>query len=91
MRDFEYIKMQKLPCRKSIRLKDYDYSSNGYYFVTICTQNREKLFGKIVGATLCGRPLTLCGRPYNFTKQFFSVLGANCNKIISVTAIIKIL
>ena len=45
-----------LPYRKSIRLKNYDYSSNGYYFVTICTQNREKLFGEIVGATLCGRP-----------------------------------
>ena len=56
MRDFEYKKMQKLYCRKSIRLKNYDYSSNGYYFVTICVQNREKLFGEIVGATLCGRP-----------------------------------
>ena len=56
MRDFEYIKMQKLHCRKSIRLKNYDYSSNGYYFVTICVQNRENLFGEIVGATLCGRP-----------------------------------
>ena len=48
--------MEKLPCRKSIRLKNYDYSDNGYYFVTICTQNREKLFGEIVGATLSGRP-----------------------------------
>ena len=48
--------MQKLYCRKSIRLKNYDYSSNGYYFVTICVQNREKLFGEIVGTTLCGRP-----------------------------------
>ena len=56
MRDFEYIKMQKLHCRKSIRLKNYDYSSNGYYFVTICVQNREKLFGEIVGASLSGRP-----------------------------------
>lgn len=45
-----------LPNRKSMRLKNYDYSSNGYYFVTICTQNREKLFGEIVGATLRGRP-----------------------------------
>ena len=34
--------------RKSIRLKDYDYSSEGLYFITICTQNREHLFGKIV-------------------------------------------
>ena len=64
MENFEYKKVgatlcgrpNNLPCRKSIRLKDYDYSSNGYYFVTICVQNREKLFGEIVGATLCGRP-----------------------------------
>ena len=33
--------------RRSIRLLDYDYSEKGAYFVTICTQNRECLFGKI--------------------------------------------
>lgn len=38
-----------LPQRKSIRLPHWNYSSRGYYFVTICTQNRECLFGKIVG------------------------------------------
>lgn len=45
-----------LPKRKSIRLKDYDYSQDGFYFVTICTQNKEYLFGDIAEATLCGRP-----------------------------------
>ena len=34
--------------RKSIRIKEYDYSQSGYYFVTICAYNRENLFGKIV-------------------------------------------
>ena len=34
--------------RRSIRLKGYDYSQEGLYFVTICVQNRECLFGKIV-------------------------------------------
>ena len=34
--------------RKSIRLKDYDYSQSGAYFVTICAYNRECLLGKIV-------------------------------------------
>lgn len=48
--------MNELPKRKQIRLKNYDYSQNGYYFITICTHNRQKLFGEIVGATLCGRP-----------------------------------
>lgn len=37
----------KLPNRKSIRLKGYDYSQAGLYFVTICTQNRAHLFGNI--------------------------------------------
>lgn len=48
--------MKDLPVRKSIRLNNYDYSQNGYYFVTICTHNKKKYFGEIVGATLCGRP-----------------------------------
>jgi len=34
--------------RKSIRLKEYDYSQEGLYFITICTQNREHLFGEII-------------------------------------------
>lgn len=33
--------------RCSIRLKGFDYSSNGAYFVTICTYEREYLFGDI--------------------------------------------
>ena len=33
--------------RKSIRLKEYDYSFPGTYFVTICTADRKCLFGKI--------------------------------------------
>ena len=34
--------------RKSIRLHGYDYSSHGYYFLTVCTQNRTCLFGNII-------------------------------------------
>jgi putative transposase len=33
--------------RKSIRLKGYDYSQAGLYFITICVQNRDDLFGMI--------------------------------------------
>jgi REP element-mobilizing transposase RayT len=36
-----------LPNRRSIRLRGYDYSRAGAYFVTICTLNRECLFGNI--------------------------------------------
>jgi len=34
--------------RRSIRLKHYDYSRAGCYFITICTQDRLHLFGEIV-------------------------------------------
>ena len=34
----------ELPKRKPTRLKNYDYSSPGSYFVTLCTQNREQIF-----------------------------------------------
>lgn len=33
--------------RKSIRLKGYDYSQAGLYFITICCQDKAHLFGKI--------------------------------------------
>jgi REP element-mobilizing transposase RayT len=33
--------------RHSIRLKGYDYSKEGLYFITICTQNRECFFGHV--------------------------------------------
>ena len=42
--------------RKNIRLNDYNYSSNGAYFITICTKNKENLLWKNVGAN-CVRPL----------------------------------
>lgn len=36
-----------LPSRKSPRLKNWDYSSSGYYFVTTVTKNRMHIFGEI--------------------------------------------
>ncbi len=39
--------------RRSIRLEDYDYSSEGFYFVTMCSIGRECLFANLdVGAGL---------------------------------------
>jgi putative transposase len=42
--------------RRSLRLKGYDYSQAGLYFITICVKNRECLFGNIVGANPCVAP-----------------------------------
>ena len=34
--------------RRSTRLDGYDYAQEGAYFVTICTQHRECLFGEVI-------------------------------------------
>lgn len=49
----------KLPKRKHLRVKEYDYSSCGANFVTICTSNRKKLLSSIQAdrrSDPCGRP-----------------------------------
>jgi len=38
--------------RRSIRLKGYDYSQAGAYFITICTYNRDCLFGEVVNGEM---------------------------------------
>lgn len=38
---------QQFSQRRSIRLPDYNYSEPGYYFITICTQDRKEMFGRI--------------------------------------------
>ena len=34
--------------RKEVRLKSYDYSQEGFYFVTVCTENRKSILGDVV-------------------------------------------
>ncbi len=44
--------MKGLPKRKQIRIEDYDYSTPGAYFITVCAANREKIFWNSVGADI---------------------------------------
>ena len=42
--------MQKeFPIRKKLRLQGYDYSSEGYYFITVCVEKSHEMLGRIVG------------------------------------------
>jgi REP element-mobilizing transposase RayT len=43
---------ESFPKRRSIRLKGYDYSQGGAYFVTICAAHRLCLFGGVVDAEM---------------------------------------
>ncbi len=49
--------MENHPQRKSPRLKDYDYTQEGVYFVTICTARRIHLFGNVVEGEMRLNPL----------------------------------
>lgn len=42
----------KIHHRRSIRLKDYDYTQAGAYFITICTHQRENIFGEIINGEM---------------------------------------
>ena len=53
-----------LPNKRAIRLKGYDYSSEGSYFITICTKNRQELLSAIRVGT------GVLDRPENVLKEF---------------------
>lgn len=58
--------MNNLPKRKPNRLKCFDYSSCGAYFITICVQNKECILWDNVGATI-GRPQDIVLSEYGIT------------------------
>lgn len=58
------------PNRKLQRLKEFDYSTDGAYFVTICTHNRENIFGEIQNGKMI---LNMCGE---IVQEQWKWLGA---------------
>ena len=45
------------PKRKHPRLKGYDYSQNGAYFITFCVKDRLYMLGEVVGRDALGAPI----------------------------------
>lgn len=56
------MRLNKLHNRQSLRLQGYDYSSPGFYFITICAQNMEHIFGDVIGGKI---RLNECGEIAN--------------------------
>ena len=71
----------ELPKRKPNRLKDYDYSQNGGYFVTICTCNKEKLLCNIVGGGAFDAPQVVLTETGKIVEKYI----LSTNKIDHVT------
>ena len=55
--------MKKIPERKPTRLKNYDYGTNGAYFITICTKDRKEILSRLdtVGEGFALPQLTIYG------------------------------
>ncbi len=64
--------------RKMIRLKGYDYSKSGAYFVTICVAQRQMLFWKNVGAN-CVRP-----QVHPFLSDIGEIVNCEMQKLNSI-------
>jgi len=77
--------------RRSIRLKGYDYSQAGVYFITICCNDRICRFGKIVenemvlnefGQIAYGEWIKLSDRFTNFDLDVFQIMPNHMHGII---------
>ena len=62
----------ELPKRKPTRLKGYDYSTPGAYFITVCVKDRKQLLSKIVGDDV-----------YIVPQNNLSKYGMVCDKYIN--------
>lgn len=80
--------------RRSIRLREYDYSSVGAYFVTLCVQGRECLFGSVTdggmqmneaGRMVEGAWRALAERFPNVMVDEFVVMPNHLHGVIVVT------
>ncbi|HOF02574.1 MAG TPA: transposase [Atribacterota bacterium] len=60
--------INKLPTRKNIRLKNYDYSNAGYFFITICTKNKQNYFWENI--------------PTNMDSQFQNPILSEFGKLV---------
>lgn len=61
--------------RKQLRLKNYDYATNGAYFVTICTQDMKCVLSSIVGEGFHALPqveLTPIGKEVENTIKYIN-------------------
>lgn len=75
--------------RRSIRLASRDYSKAGMYFITICTQDRQHLFGDIIGThSICAPPHMLLNDAGAMVEKIYISLQNEFTNIILHTHII---
>jgi REP element-mobilizing transposase RayT len=93
-------KKMDLPIRKPTRLKEYDYSTPGAYFITICIKDRKHLLGEIVGCgdfdtpqmkfseygTILTKHINLMNKKYSHMKiDKYVIMPNHFHMILSIT------
>ena len=69
------IMQMELPTRKNNRLLGYDYSSAGYYFVTLCVKDKRKLLGNVVGDAVLSVPIVELSDTGEIVKSFLTKMN----------------
>ena len=72
----------ELPKRKHPRLKNFDYSENGLYFITICIKDKSPLLCRIVGRDVLDAPCILLSNIGKIVEKH--ILSINNTKQVSV-------
>jgi REP element-mobilizing transposase RayT len=83
-----------LPNRRTVRLPHFDYGGHGSYFITVCTYNRQEIFGDVRNGIICLNHLgalvwqqyrqSFSMRPH-FTDEAFIVMPNHWHALIGIT------
>ena len=67
---------RQMTARKAMRMRQFDYSSQGAYFVTIVTNNRLNLFGRVEDEEMKQNEAgTMVAKEYEALEQLFEGMG----------------
>lgn len=73
--------MSNFPARKRNRLKNFSYSQNGIYFLTVCTKNKECILGKIVGGGDLDAPQMILSHYGKIVERYIQSIESAYNDI----------
>ena len=65
----------KIPKRKNLRIKEYNYSEEGFYFITICTKNKECILSKINNNKENNIPELLLYKYGKYVKKYITIIN----------------
>ena len=79
----------ELPKRKSPRISGYDYSTNGAYFITVCTKDKIPLFGPVGADSISARMivrtfLEVIGKYSQVNSPIYTVMPNHFHAIIVI-------